>query len=441
MKSKHCLVIGAGLAGLAAAFRLLNKGWTVEVLEAEKERLGGRVFTQRRVRKGLPPLDYELGGEWIGTSHTRMKQLCSQFNLAPLRRHRYSFAFVEKGVTSKFCSPGTLPFARSSNSAFNKFMARVPGFNQCEQQALDRIDWWTKVRELGFDQKDLLRRDLMDSTDFGESIRHTSGFVGATEYSGSNQTDEMDYKVPGGNDRLIYAFAAAIKKQKGRIYSACEAKRIDQANGQVTVTARSGKKFTGDACICAIPASQLHRIRWHPALPPEQLSAARELQYARIIKTAFVFPQRFWPKFSRSGFSLFTSQASDFCFDSTFRQEGPEGIICSYAIGDKADDLADEPGASLAKWISEDLLDAVLPGKSTDREKLRGSFLKRQPWQREKCIGGAYAFYRPGQWFHVRPTLLRPHQRVLFAGEHLSEAWQGFMEGAVETGEAAADVL
>ena len=53
-------------------------------------------------------------------------------------------------------------------------------------------------------------------------------------------------------------------------------------------------------------------------------------------------------------------------------------------------------------------------------------------------IGGAYAFYRPGQWFTVRPILSRPHGRVSFAGEHLSEPWQGFMEGAVETGQTAA---
>jgi len=63
------------------------------------------------------------------------------------------------------------------------------------------------------------------------------------------------------------------------------------------------------------------------------------------------------------------------------------------------------------------------------------------PSSRNKDIGGAYAFYRPGQWFKVRSMLQRPHGGVVFAGEHLSDNWQGFMEGAVETGEAAADGL
>jgi monoamine oxidase len=61
-------------------------------------------------------------------------------------------------------------------------------------------------------------------------------------------------------------------------------------------------------------------------------------------------------------------------------------------------------------------------------------------WQRDKYTDGAYALYRPGQWFGIRPILQRPHGKVLFAGEHLAD-WQGFMEGAIETGEAAATAL
>jgi len=277
----------------------------------------------------------------------------------------------------------------------------------------------------------------MDSTDFGESIRHTSGFAGMAEYAFGNRFDEMDKKIVGGNDRLIYAFAEAIRKKSRGIELGREVEQIHQGSGGVRVVTRSGHSYTGEACICAIPATQLHRIHWDPPLPPEQSMAARELQYARIVKTAFLFPDRFWPKFKNSGFSLFTNRASDFCFESTYGQAKPSGagIICSYAIGDKADDIADERDARLAKWLSEDLSHAL----GTDYVK--GKFLKRQAWQRQKRIGGAYAFYRPGQWFHVRPILQRPHLRVHFAGEHLSEAWQGFMEGAVETGEAAADEL
>ena len=61
-------------------------------------------------------------------------------------------------------------------------------------------------------------------------------------------------------------------------------------------------------------------------------------------------------------------------------------------------------------------------------------------WQRDVYTDGAYALYRPGQWFGLRPILQRAHGKVLFAGEHLAD-WQGFMEGAIETGEGAASAL
>ena len=67
--------------------------------------------------------------------------------------------------------------------------------------------------------------------------------------------------------------------------------------------------------------------------------------------------------------------------------------------------------------------------------------LQQQAWQADRFTRGAYAFYRPGQWFTVRPVLAKRFRKVFFAGEHIAD-WQGFMEGAVETGyEAARQIL
>jgi monoamine oxidase len=66
--------------------------------------------------------------------------------------------------------------------------------------------------------------------------------------------------------------------------------------------------------------------------------------------------------------------------------------------------------------------------------------VRQQAWQKDRFSGGAYAFYRPGQWFTVRRALQKPFKKVFFAGEHVAD-WQGFMEGAVVTGKAAADAV
>ena len=441
MAKKKCIIIGAGLAGLAAAYRAVQKGWEVDVLEADK-RYGGRVFTKEHRRKGRKPLVYELGGEWIGKQHKRMISLCEEDFHLDLIDHRYSLAFWREGHPLQKYPAGAFPFSTTLENRFKHFCKEMKNHknNVSWNKKLDRIDWWTKLKELGFSITDLERRDLMDSTDFGESIRQTSAYAGAAEYAFGNKFDEMDKKIDGGNSRLSDALAGAINAKRRSIHKNRKAVEVVQANGIVTVVPHVGRPFKGDACICAIPASCLNKIKWHPALPEAQHNAAEELQYARITKTAILFPTRFWekalPTTRKAGFSMFSDRVSDFCFESTFGQKGTEGIICSYAIGEKADDLANEHGDRLAKWISDDVCDAleVKPRKPA-------VYLNQKAWQHEKSIGGAYAFYRPDQWFNVLPALARPHGRVMFAGEHLSDAWQGFMEGAVETGEAAEDAL
>src|SRR5439155_425345 len=174
------------------------------------------------------------------------------------------------------------------------------------------------------------------------------------------------------------------------------------------------------------PAHCLIRVRWKPKLPLEQAAAAQQLQYSRIMKTAVLFNKRFWSNYKGYGFSTFTTRISDFCFDSTYGQRGTEGILCSYSIGDKADDLSSEPSkANVKTWIRDDMVSV----SRTKERQIVAIDVKSQPWQKVSWIGGAYAFYRPGQWFTVRPALQRAHGRVLFAGEHLADL-QGFMEGA-----------
>jgi monoamine oxidase len=291
----------------------------------------------------------------------------------------------------------------------------------------------------GFSYEELLRLDAMHSTDFGESIRHTGAYDAASEYVESNATDETDWKIAGGNSRLVDALADAIRKKSGSIHEGVEVVTVRQRRGKVTVELANGGKTTAtaDACICAIPACRLRAIKWSPKLPPAQAAAADRLHYARIMKSAVLYPERFWPKPPADGFSVLTNRDSDFCFDSTHLQPGVQGILCSYAIGDKADDLAAEPDENdVMEWITDDMR-----GATATKKRVKPIAIKTQAWQREPTIGGAYALYRPGQWFELQPILRKSHGRVHFAGEHLADTNQGFMEGAVETGRAAADAL
>ena len=420
-RAYSCIIVGAGLAGLAAANVLKQAHWNVTVLEA-RQRTGGRVFSFGF--KENPDLICELGGEWVGDSHERMKALCQDFGIA-LKDHRFEASLMRDGVVKR---PGQWDFSPQAKTAFEKFRKAYHTYGTKERLRLDRYDWWTWLEEIGFAEDDLLLRDLQDSTDFGETIRMVSAYTAAAEYFESSPANEMDFKMEGGNSSLINALSVSIGNDS--ILTGMPVANIKQRGGKVTVTA-GGRTFIADACICTVPARTLDKIKFDPPLPTAQGAAAEKLQYARIIKNCLLFHERFW---GSEDFSLVSDVTSHYYFHSTKSQPGKQGILCSYAIGEKADVLAAQNAQRRSEIITRDLLplNEHAPKLALNIQSLA--------WQRDIYTQGAYAFYRPGQWFTLRPILQQPHGKVLFAGEHLAE-WQGFMEGAVVTGEGAATAL
>ena len=418
-RSYSCIIIGAGLSGLAAAYAL--KGWNVTVLEA-RPRICGRILSFNF--KESPELVCELGGEWVGASHERMKALCHDFGI-PLKDHRFEASLMQDGVVKR---PGQWDFSPQAKAAFAKFRKTYEGYTERDRVRLDQYDWWTWLKEIGFTEEDLLLRDLQDSTDFGETIRMVSAYAAASEYLESSPANEMDFKMEGGNSRLVNALAAQLGKNS--ILTGMTVQKITQRGGRVTVTA-GGRDFSADACICTVPARVLNKIVFDPPLPAAHSAAADKLQYARIVKNQILFKERFW---GAEDFSLVSDVTSHYYFHSTRDQPGKQGILCSYAIGEKADVLASQNSSRRSDIITRDLLPL------NRRAPELASNIQSMAWQRDPYTQGAYAVYRPGQWFTLRPILKQSHGKVLFAGEHLAD-WQGFMEGAVVTGETAAEAL
>jgi monoamine oxidase len=438
MERRSCIVIGAGLSGLAAAHILTKERWKVTVLDA-RDRIDGRVFAHRfEDYEAARHLYCELGGEWIGRGHKQMKALCKEFDLDPLLKHAFDFSFLRGGRIKGRFKVGEWPFSDKAGKAFNTLRDEAKNWSPRTQEILDRKDWWTILRDRGFTAEELLRRDLMDSTDFGESIRQVGGFSAAAEYFSSNKNDEMDFRVKGGNIKVIEGLEKAVKKRGGLIHLKNEVSRIHQDRAGVHVVGNGPHAYRAAFCVCTVPARTLTKITFEPRLPDDQWDAAKQLQYARIMKTVLLFKERFWLENLRTKFSCFTDGASDFIFDSTLYQPQPYGILCSYAVGDKADDLKallDRNPEYLKQAIQKDLA-LIFP-----HAKASALAIKAQPWQTDEYTQGAYALYRPSQWFGIRAVLQEPHMRVYFAGEHLADE-QGFMEGAVVSGqEAAVNIL
>jgi monoamine oxidase len=425
MLKPKVVVLGAGLAGLSAAAAVARKGCDVTVLEA-RTRIGGRVFSH--AVRGHAPLVVELGAEWVGESHTRVREMCEEFGLT-LRDNRFSSRLVYKGT---FSDAGTWSSSPGWQERWRKIVEAYAGLTERDKIRLDRTDWWRYLVRQGIPERDLDLRELQDSTDFGETIRSVSAYAALAEYAESSEHNEMDLKIEGGNSRLVEALADRVGR--GNIRTGHEAVSVRHSDSGIAVTCRRGESsltVDGDVLVCALPVFAARAIDWQPSLPPDTAEAMDALQYSRIIKVVAVCSERFW---KAEPFDMVTDLHGHYFYHATKGQEGPVGALTAYAVGDKADVLSRQNDAFKRRVIVESLRPAF--GDVSKKITRLVSYY----WGADKYTMGAYALYGKGQWFGVMPVLQRPVGRIFFAGEHLAD-WQGFMEGAIVSGEQAAAVI
>ncbi len=289
------------------------------------------------------------------------------------------------------------------------------------------MDWWRFLINNGCEGRDLDIRELLDSTDFGESIRHVSAFAALAEYAESSEKNEMDLKIKGGNSLLSKKIAEKIGEDKIKLQHRVN-RIVQDPKAGVKVFCENGQQFTGDKIICTAPTFAAKKIKWEPALPTDQVAAMNELQYARINKNPLLFKERFWKDES---FDMITDQSPHYFYHATKNQNSKKGVLISYTIGDKAAVVANQSD----DWKEEMIQQTLQPHFGDVR-----ALLEKQTnyyWGNDEYSYGSYAMYGIGQWFRVMPILKRPHIHTHFAGEHLAD-WQGFMEGAINTGEEEA---
>lgn len=413
------IVLGAGLSGLAAAYALAKARCEVTILEA-RSRVGGRVLSHEI--DSDRNLVIELGAEWIGNSHERMIALCRELELETFN-NQFETHLIYK---NDYRAAGQWNYESAWASRFEELLNAFNAMPASEKRRLDRTDWWRYLMNNGISQRDLDLRELADSTDFGESIRHVSAYSAITEYAESSPKNEMDLKIRGGNSRLPLALAQRIGMERIKLQH--NVVSVRQEKKSVTATCENGASFTGDFVICTLPTFAVSRIAWQPDFSKERWEAINALQYCRINKHAILFSERFWKD---EAFDLLTDTNPHYFYHATKFQSSTQGVLISYSIGDKADVLARQNNEYRKRMI----VDALRPAFGDVSERILRQV--NYYWGNDQHTMGAYALYGKGQVFGIQPILLKPHERVYFAGEHLAD-WQGFMEGAVVTGEEAA---
>lgn len=420
LKKPKVIILGAGISGLGAALKLTENGYDVTVLEA-RNRIGGRIFSH--TIDDNDKIVVELGAEWIGDSHTRLKELCKELGL-DLINNRFDDRLIYDDV---FYKPDDWDYSPEWREKFDKILSSYSGMTEQEKIQLDKMDWWRFLMNNDIPQRDLDIREFSDSTDFGESIRFVSAYSALAEYAESNKYNEMDWKVKGGNSLVINSLAERIGMEKIR-----QGHKVDAINydlNSIKIHCTNGSTFECDKLICTLPTYSMSKINWSPVLPKEKTDAMNQLQYSRINKSATLFKERFWKD---EAFSILTDTFSHYFYHATKFQNSPKGVLISYSIGDKAD--------IMSRLKSPQREDTIADSLNIAFGDVRNLFEKNVNyyWGSDEFTKGAYALYGKGQWFSLLPVLKEKINNIYFAGEHVAD-WQGFMEGALITGEEAAE--
>ena len=442
---KSVVILGGGLAGLAAAFELKRAGHQVTILEARKAP-GGRVRTLRNFADGLYA---EAGPNSFPQNHSFTFGYASDFGLplSPAFKLGLDSLAHVRGNRFRIGSDGTaeIPLPLKSNERqagiynlpalyLGDLMREVgnprkEGWPPDSLRAIDGLTLKQFLEDLGASEGaiDLIQASQLGVSGFGiDSISALDGVLTEAIASGA-----PFYEIVGGNDQLPNALKKRLKKQ---FKKKSVVLRIEQDASGVTVTyLRDGvtETITADRCICTLPFPVLKNIEVSPSFSEEKLRAINELKLTPITRAFLQFRSRVWEQDRLDGFG-FTDLSIQNTYSPTLTQPRNRGILAAYTGGQRALDL----GAMSEK----DRQDFVLRRMGNLFNGLNSQYESgtSQIWHEDQWARGAFTYFEPGQITSLLPVAQRPEGRIHFAGEHTS-AWHGWMNGALESGNRAAE--
>ncbi|MEY2495635.1 MAG: monoamine oxidase [Verrucomicrobiota bacterium] len=443
------VIIGAGTAGLICAYRLQQRGISARVIEAST-RPGGRMFSLRN----FFPDDQvtELGGEYIDSGHKTMRSLTKELGLTlndlgdekATGGHTYFFNNRVIPVDAEFIEIFR-PIGKAIAGDLKRMKVRKDGGSEISYTSphgreMDRLsipEWFEKRGVTGLPGS-ILRAAYVG--EYGLEIEQQSALnllltIGSEppidEFRIFGESDER-FHIAEGNDSVPARLAQRLdaKVEFGARLEAIAA----EGDGYRLALRRdqTSTEIKADILVLALPFTILRQLEVRVKLPEAKRKAIQELGYGTNAKLIAGFSRRVWEEAHSTGYT-FTDLDFQCCWETSRGQPGAHAILTNFAGGKLGEHLNDGEVQERASAFASQV-DRIYPGTLD-------AFTKkavRQHWPSSPFVLGSYTCYKPGQYSTLADSVATPVGNMFFAGEHTSVDFNGYMEGAAETGERAA---
>ena len=443
------MIVGAGLAGLGCALRLHDHGIAASVYEARADRVGGRCWTSREWAGGQTA---EHGGEFIDSRHARMRSLAKRFGLELTDLYAVSNPGTARlWLDRRLRTPRELRGARrefirrlsADARRVGPYTARRHSRAAVEFDRLSVADWldanveggsasswgrfvWAQMAsEFGLDAPELSALNL-----FYEFVERTPG------------ADER-YHVSGGNDQITDAIAATLPAGTIRMDAPLEALRSRPGGGYSLRFGGVAGDVAADRVVLALPFTTLRRVDLDGAgLSAKRRRCIAELGMGTNAKVLMQFDGRPHAYGGWNGYA-YGDDPYLATWESTLGEPGASSIVTTYFGGRSGAGGLIAAGAHAPTTPREVRrnLGSLTRGGRMRLDGLEAGFNGRSwtdHWVDDVWARGSYAAFLPGQYTRYYGYAGRPEGAIHFAGEHTATANQGYLEGALESGERAA---
>jgi monoamine oxidase len=434
-------VVGAGLAGLAAAYLLQQGGCRTAVFEAAGQ-VGGRIRTERAAHGAV----LECGAEFVDTQHVEVLALIRHLGLPMIDLQ----APADAGLRLACHFDGQHYSVDAFEAAFARLLPQIRAdFAPCSPRATRRrhtpADRRHDMRSLaeylhGLDAEPWLRRliEVAYVTTVGldaaeQSSLNLLSVIGASTQGGLFGDSDERYKIRDGSARLTDGLAARLPDL---IHPGHRLVRLRRPGASYRLTLERGAagsvEVDADAVVLALPFTLLRQVDLGDLFTVHKRRAIDTLGYGTNSKLMLGMKTRVWRDQGFAG-DVVTDLPFQAAWECSRQRAGDPAVFTFFLGGDAGVELGHGSAEEQALRCASSA-DRVFPGFSAARSGL----VRRVDWGAEPFASGSYTCYRPGQWTTIAGDEATRDGNVYFAGEHCAAASQGYMDGAARTGRLAA---